>query len=50
MVGAGDATSHTTSAAGMTDMNLDFWLPTLFVLGVVSTPACLTLAEGCSRI
>jgi hypothetical protein len=31
-------------------MNLAFWLPTLFVLGVVSMVLCLAFAEGCARI
>jgi hypothetical protein len=47
MVGAGDATSHPTPTAGMTDMNLVFWLPTLFVFSML---ACRAFAEGGSRI
>jgi hypothetical protein len=31
-------------------MNLAIWLPSLFVLGVVSIAACLAFAEGCARI
>jgi hypothetical protein len=31
-------------------MNLIFWLPALFVLGVVSMAACLAFVEGCARI
>jgi hypothetical protein len=35
---------------GATAMNLAFWLPALFVLGVVSMTACLAFTEGCARI
>jgi hypothetical protein len=38
------------SIHGATAMNLVFWLPALFVLGVVSMAACLAFAEGCARI
>ena len=31
-------------------MNLVFWLPVLFGLGIVSMMACLAFAEGCARI
>jgi hypothetical protein len=31
-------------------MNLVFWLPALFTLGIVSMAACLAFAEGCARI
>jgi hypothetical protein len=31
-------------------MNLVFWLPALFVLGVASMAACLAFTEACDRI
>jgi hypothetical protein len=31
-------------------MNLAFWLPALFILGIVSIGACIAFTEGCARI
>jgi hypothetical protein len=31
-------------------MNLAFWLPTLYLLGIVSLAACIAFTEGCARI
>jgi hypothetical protein len=31
-------------------MNLVFWLPTLFLLGIVSIAACIAFTEGCAHI
>jgi hypothetical protein len=34
----------------MNTMNLVIWLPTLFVLGLISLAACLAFTEACARI
>ena len=31
-------------------MNLEIWLPAMFVLGVVSMFACIAFAEACAKI
>ena len=31
-------------------MNLAFWLPSLFLLGILSILACRAFTEGCARI
>jgi hypothetical protein len=31
-------------------MDLAFWLPALFVLGLISMAACLAFTEACARI
>jgi hypothetical protein len=31
-------------------MDLAIWLPSLFILGVLSVAACWAFAEGCARI
>jgi hypothetical protein len=31
-------------------MTLEIWLPTFFVLGLVSMALCVAFAYGCSRI